>query len=165
MTDLLILWLLLFLWCWDYPADHFLRRLIRLPAGPLVYFGLWHSWAMFAPHPVHLNRRLVALVTLSDGTRQQWQPLSSEGQSLLRRMLYVRSFKFEFSLFSPGGERLYQPVCEFVAQQAAGAGQVVQSIELIRLTQNVNSWSSVERFGAERADRLFQWSPQGRLQC
>ena len=97
MTDLLILWLLLFLWCWDYPADHFLRRLIRLPGGPLVYFGLWHSWAMFAPHPVHLNRRLVALVTLSDGTRQQWQPLSSEGQSLLLRMLYVRSFKFEFS--------------------------------------------------------------------
>lgn len=157
MTDLLILWLLLFLWCWDHPADHALRRLILLPARPLVYLGLWHSWAMFAPHPVNLNRRLVALVTFADGVREQWEPLSATAGRTWHRMLFVRSFKFEFSLFSPGGERLYRPVCEFLVDEALCAGRVVQSIELIRLTQPVNSWADAERFGPERADVIFQW--------
>jgi len=30
MTDILIVWLLLFLWCWDHPSDHVLRPLMQL---------------------------------------------------------------------------------------------------------------------------------------
>jgi hypothetical protein len=123
-----------------------------------VYLGLWHSWALFAPHPVHLNRRLVALVTFTDGVREQWEPLSAMAGRTWHRMLFVRSFKFEFSLFSPGGERLYRPVCEFLAEEALGAGRLVQSVELIRLTQTVNNWKDQERFGPERADVIFRWS-------
>ncbi len=161
MTDILIVWLLLFLWCWDYPSDHVLRRLILLPARPLVYLGLWHSWAMFAPHPVHLNRRLLALVTFADGQRERWEPLSAARGQTWFRMLFVRSFKFEFSLFSPGGDRLYQPVCEFLAEEALLEGRRVRSIELIRLTQPVNSWNGPERFGPERADVIFRWPGLG----
>jgi len=99
----------------------------------------------------------MALVTFADGQRELWEPLSAAAGQTWSRMLFVRSFKFEFSLFSPGGDRLYRPVCEFLAEEALLGGRTVQSIELIRLTQQVNGWNEPERFGPERADVIFRW--------
>jgi hypothetical protein len=73
-----VLLLLLFMWCWDYPADHPAKKFCLLFSKPFVYFGMWHGWAMFAPEPIHVNRRLRAVLTFDDGISEEWRPMGPE---------------------------------------------------------------------------------------
>ena len=70
MVDLFIIVFLLFLWCWDYPADHPAKKGILKISSPFLYFGLWHGWALFAPDPIHLNRWLRAAFRFDDGSAE-----------------------------------------------------------------------------------------------
>lgn len=158
LTDSVILWLLLFLICWDYPADHPPRRLIHWLAQPLCYLGLWHSWAMFAPQPIHVNRRLRAAVTWSDGGVDFWNPLGPAGSPLFN-MLYARSFKYECSLLSTAGEAPLRALAEFLAAEAAAGsdGRTVLRVELWREARVVNPPGSAEPLGPARLTALFRY--------
>lgn len=74
-VDFFILLLLFFLWCHDLPADLPSNRLVRFVREPFLWLGLWHSWAMFAPEPLHVNRRLKAIIHYSDGAIDEWRPV------------------------------------------------------------------------------------------
>jgi len=148
LTDVFILVLLLFLWCWDYPVDHPPRRLIHWLSQPLIYLGLWHSWAMFAPQPIHVNRRLRAVIRWDDGTCDLWTPLGPR-RSAFFNLLYARSFKYECSLLSTAGTAPLQALAEFLAAQAAddAAGRRVVRVELIRESSRVNPPGASEIYG------------------
>lgn len=148
LTDVFILLLLLFLWCWDYPVDHPPRRLIHWLSLPLVYIGLWHSWAMFAPQPIHVNRRLRAVIRWNDGTFDLWTPLGPR-RSALFNLLYARSFKYECSLLSTAGTAPLRSLAEFLAARATedAAGRRVVRVELVRESCHVNSPGSIEMYG------------------
>lgn len=108
VTDAFIIIVLLFIWCWDYPPDHPAKRFIAKFSAPFVYMGFWHGWAMFAPEPIHVNRRLRAVLTFADGVTENWSPLGPEHSGKLINMLYARSFKYEHSLLSPRVGYLYR---------------------------------------------------------
>ena len=100
-VDVLIMALLLFLWCWDYPPDQPVKKFVSKFSFPFLYIGLWHGWALFAPNPIHLNRWLRASVTFADGTTTDWELLNPE-RSRLVNTLYVRHFKFQHHCFVEG---------------------------------------------------------------
>jgi hypothetical protein len=157
-TNLFILAVLLFLVCWDYPVDHPPRRLVHWLAQPFTYLGLWHSWAMFAPQPIHVNRRLRAAVTWSDGSVDIWRPLGP-GKSALFNMLYVRSFKYECSLLSTAGELPLLALAEFlVATAVAGEeGRSVLRVDLWREASAVNPPASPEPLGPQKLIPLYHY--------
>ena len=157
MVDLFILLMLLFLWCWDYPLDHPCRFLIHLPGLPLAWIGLWHGWAMFAPEPIHINRRLRAILTFENGSQQVWSPLSPSPSTKLLNALYARSFKFEYSMFSFSMQAMYQPLCEFLIRQATESGRSVRSVELIRESRLVNSWEKADVYSPPVQETFYRF--------
>ncbi len=72
MIDGFIIVFLLWLWYFNLRADSPLRRLVRYFQELFLYLGLWHSWAMFAPEPLHVNRRLKAVIHYADGSIDEW---------------------------------------------------------------------------------------------
>ena len=78
MSNLIIVVFVVFMWCWDYPGDHPAKRFISKFSFPFIYMGFWHGWAMFAPEPIHVNRRMRAVLTFADGVTEEWRPLSPE---------------------------------------------------------------------------------------
>ncbi|MFM7058093.1 MAG: hypothetical protein ACKO2P_14335 [Planctomycetota bacterium] len=171
LTDLFILVLLLFLWCWDYPVDHPPRRLIHWLSLPFLYLGLWHSWAMFAPQPIHVNRRLRAVIRWDDGTFELWSPLGPR-RSALFNLLYARSFKYECSLLSTAGTGPLQSLAEFLVTQAAedSAGRRVVRVELVRESSRVLAPTASEIYGPAQLTPLLAldvatgtWSSPARL--
>ena len=93
MVDLFIGICLLFTWCWDYPADHPAKMFVQKFSFPFVHMGFWYGWAMFVPEPIHVNRRLRAVLTFADGTTEDWSPLGPDSRSKLINLLDARSFK------------------------------------------------------------------------
>ena len=138
LTNAFIIISLLFIWCWDYPGDHPAKRFVTKFSFPFVYMGFWHGWAMFAPEPIHVNRRLRAVLTFSDGTTEDWSPLGPDSRSKLINLLYARSFKYEHSLLGPRVLHLYGPLCDFLTRQVQVDGRKLLVIEFFRDSQIVN---------------------------
>ena len=93
LTNAFIIISLLFIWCWDYPGDHPAKKFVQKWGFPFVYMGFWHGWAMFAPEPIHVNRRLRAVLTFADATTEDWSPLGPDSRSKFINLFYARSFK------------------------------------------------------------------------
>lgn len=157
MTDAFIIIVLLFIWCWDYPADHPAKRFISKFSFPFVYMGFWHGWAMFAPEPIHVNRRLRAVLTFADGVTENWSPLGPENSGKLINMLYARSFKYEHSLLTPRMGYLYVPLCDFLTRQAQVDGRKLQSIVFFRDFQTVNSMGSENVYSEKKSIAFYRY--------
>ncbi|MDA1232132.1 MAG: hypothetical protein O2856_15265 [Planctomycetota bacterium] len=157
MTNCFIIIFLIFIWCWDYPADHPAKRFISKLGFPFVYLGFWHGWAMFAPEPIHVNRRLRAVLTFADGVTEDWCPLGPENSGKLINMLYARSFKYEHSLLSPRVGYLYIPLCEFLMRQVQGDGRKLQSIVFFRDFQSVNPIGSENVYSEKKSIAFYHY--------
>ncbi len=68
LIDVFIIILLCWFWCWDLPADLPTKRLIGYGQAPFLWLELWHNWSMFAPEPLHVHRRLKAVIRYADGS-------------------------------------------------------------------------------------------------
>lgn len=161
MTDLFIVVLLLFLWGWDYPADHPARRLVQKFSRPFVYLGLWHGWAMFAPEPIHVLRRVTARIRFQDGSVEVWEPVRPQARKRLMNTLYVRSFKYQHSLLSSGNRHLWAPLCGFLARCAAQSGRRVESVELLRDSRAVNEPGAAALYGPCSTVSLYRQQSAG----
>ena len=157
MTDCFVLLLLVFLWCWDYPADHPAKRLVRKAGMPLVYIGLWHGWSMFAPDPIRVNRRLRAMIRFNDGSQEERCPLWARTSNRLLDMCYVRTFKYQHSVVSGESPVLCEPLCQFLARQVNSAERFAVEIDLVRQFQVVNSPDAVEPYGEQREVVFYQY--------
>jgi len=162
VTSIIIPILLMFMWCWDYPADHPLKRFCRMFASPLIYFGLWHGWSMFAPEPIHVNRRIRALLTFEDGTIEEWCPVGPEECRTLARTLLARSFKFEHSLLGSSSAHLYAPLCEFLIRQSQSvhlenANRKLRKISLVRDSRLVRPCGSDTTYAALKSAPFYQF--------
>lgn len=137
MTDLLIIGLLIWFWCWDLPRDLPARKALDRVHRPFVWLGLWHSWAMFAPEPLHVNRRLKAVLTCDDGSLDEWRPIEPRRSNWLLDLLWFRHFKFQFSVLSGSNRCLWQPLCDWLIRQAAADGHRIVRVQLVREYQIV----------------------------
>ena len=158
MVDAFIIVFLLFLWCWDYPADHPAKRLISLFSFPFVYLGLWHGWSMFAPEPIHVCRWLKAVIRFSDGTIEEWEPLRPVAERRVVNTLLMRSFKFQHSVVCGKNRQLYLPLCQFLAQYAADEHRKVVSVELFREFRKVNAPGAPTIYSEAQSISFFQYS-------
>ena len=139
LVNVCIVAILLWFWCFDLPADAPLRRLIGYLQKPFLYLGLWHGWAMFAPEPLHVNRRLKAIIQYADGSIDEWRPIEPLQTNWLIDLLWFRHFKFQFSVLTGADTVLWSPLCQWLVRQAKLDGLQVVSIQLIREYQTVNA--------------------------
>lgn len=161
-SDPLIAVILLFIWCWDYPADHPAKKFIRRFSFPFVYIGLWHSWAMFAPEPIRVNRRLRAVMRFADGTETTWGTLAPDGSHKLINALLARSFKFEHSVLGAKAGHLHAPLCSFLCRQAVADGYTPVLLELWRDFKLVQPYGEPEVYGPGQSFLFYSFDPQKR---
>ena len=76
-VDILIVALLSFLWCWDYPPDHPAKKFAQKIGFPFLYLGLWHSWAMLAPDP----SRKLANALFARSSKFEHSPMGTAGDT------------------------------------------------------------------------------------
>ena len=112
---------------------------------------------MFAPEPIHVNRRLRAVLTFADGMTENWSPLGPENSGKLINMLYARSFKYEHSLLSPRMGYLYVPLCDFLTRQVQTDGRKLQSIVFFRDFQTVNPMGSEDVYSEKRSIAFYRY--------
>ena len=139
LVNVCIVAILLWFWCFDLPAVAPLRRLIGYLQKPFLYLGLWHGWAMFAPEPLHVNRRLKAIIQYVDGSIDEWRPIEPLQTNWFVDLLWFRHFKFQFSILTGSHKVLWSPLCQWLVRQAKLDGLHVVSIQLIREYQTVNA--------------------------
>ena len=139
VADVGIIVMLLWFWCFDLPADLPQRRLIGCIQKPFVYLGLWHGWAMFAPEPLHVNRRLKAIIRYADGAIDEWRPIEPLHTNWFIDLLWFRHFKFQFSILTGSHQVLCSPLCQWLVRQAKLDGLRGVSIQLIREYQTGNA--------------------------
>ena len=142
LVDVFIVVMLIWLWCWDLPADLPARKFIALIQKPFLWLGLWHGWAMFAPDPLRVNRRLKAVIRYADGAVDEWRPVEPRRSNWFLDLLWFRHFKYQFSVLSGSNKVLWKPLCDWLVRQATDEGQLVTSVQLIREYQMVQSPSS-----------------------
>jgi len=160
--DLLIFVLLLWMWFWDYPADSPGQRLVSVLAAPFCWLGLWHNWAMFAPDPIQVNRRLKARIILADGAVDEWRPIEPRRANWFVDLLWFRQFKYQFSVLSGANRVLWEPLCHWLIQQAEHHGDSVACVQLVREYQMVqppgspaplSEWKAALFYEQRAADR------------
>lgn len=92
--DILIVLFLVIAWCWNAP-DNSPAKLLVYPLRRFVsFFGLWHSWNMFAPNPIRSSRRLAVEVRYADGSRYEWRPPGTLPETFWQAFLHARFRKF-----------------------------------------------------------------------
>jgi len=120
---------------------------------------------MFAPEPIHVNRRLRALLLFDDGSIEEWCPLGPDECSPWMKTLIARSFKFENSILNSNSSQLYSPLCEFLLRRCQSddsehRDRRLHQIDLIRDFRMVNPhgspniWSELKSVTFFRFDAL-----------
>ena len=106
---------LLVAWGWNLPPDMPLQRLVNKVRGVVLYLGLWHSWNMFAPEPLYVNRRLSAVLYLANGETRVWEALDLGRMPWWRAFFEVRDRKYQDNLLSGELAYLKPALCEWLA--------------------------------------------------
>jgi hypothetical protein len=158
LIDLFIIVLLIWFWCWDLPRDLPTRKFVGFVQKPFLWLGLWHNWAMFAPDPIRVNRRLKAIITYSEGSVDEWRPIEPGRSNWFLDLLWFRHFKYQFSVLSGANKVLWKPLCDWLCQQAALDGQTVTSIQLVREYQVVQSPTSDQPLSEWQSAVMYEQS-------
>jgi hypothetical protein len=120
-TDVFIAIFLLIAWGWNLPTDSPLARLLRRGRATILFVGLWHSWSMFAPIPVHVNQRLFAILHFSNGRSARWAPRHiGRSRSFWADFADVRRRKTYDNLFSSRTRVLRTFFCDWLAREFNG---------------------------------------------
>jgi len=157
MIDILILFLLLTMLCWDLPTDSPAALLIKPLRRPVQFLGLWHSWAMFSPEPITVHHQLSAILHFCDGSSQHWSPLRAGSAGLRTKLIYARFWKYEHSVMQPDSVPLQNELCRFLAEQAASNGQSVRAVTLFRELRRINSSNCSEVYDPLQQEQLAHW--------
>ena len=156
LTDVFIMGWLLFAWNWDRPVTDPGRRVAALVGTPLLFLGLWHGWAMFAPDPIRFHRKLRAVILFDNGQAEHWEPLTADRESWLTRMWHVRNYKYQNAVLCGRNTELYVPLCCFLQKLASDDGRRVISVELYREYRAVNPPGARHPYSEARTVRFFQ---------
>jgi hypothetical protein len=92
------------------------------------------SAPQIAPEPLHVNRRLKAMLQYADGTVEEWRPIEPLQTNWFIDLLWFRHFKFQFSVLTGSDKVLWPPLCEWLVHQAKLDGRQIVSVQLIQLS-------------------------------
>lgn len=137
-----ILVALVYMWGYDLPQGHLLRKVTRRHQKWLVWIGLTHNWAMFAPNPISTNEKFRFDLTYADGKTEEIVP---DFFDRLEDEVFpgdVRDLKFEQSLGKPKGNALKPGFCRFVARTYATRTKdsALTRIDIVKLSQKPPKW-------------------------
>jgi hypothetical protein len=76
---------LFYSYVWTAPDNSALKPFLGLIRSGVRYFGLWHSWSMFAPKLFSITRQVELQVEFEDGGVTVWKPDYHSGMARFQR--------------------------------------------------------------------------------
>lgn len=160
--NITILSLLLFIALWDSNPLSPGRRTSEIVFRPFLYFGLWHGWSMFAPEPIHIIRRLKAVLVYLDGSVEAWSPDSSRPETRLVNLLYARSFKYEHSMCTQRFPQLFLALCRFLQREVSTEERQLRSIELQVTSRRIRPYGAETVYSESSMKSVYQYSAESK---
>ncbi len=102
---------------WNAPDNTVLKPLVALIRPAVKYWGLWHSWSMFAPTLFSVTRSVELEVHFEDGEVVVWKPDFHSGMSRLQRFRHERFRKMGENCREGEFEYVRWCLCEYVIRQ------------------------------------------------
>jgi len=129
--NLFIICYLALAFLWNLPNDSFAKRCIQKIKPLILWPGLWHSWSMFAPSPIKVERRLSVLLTMKDGTTETHELFKVQEASKWAAFVGVRERKFQTVLSKKKNNKSQRAaICNYTKRRSNDPNNVAKS-ELI----------------------------------
>jgi len=142
--DLLIVLYLILAFSWSLPNDFFAKRCIQKVKPVILWAGLWHSWSMFAPSPILVERRLSVLLTLNDGTTESHDLLKMHELGKWTAFSAVRERKFQTVLSQKSSKAQRAAICAHTAKKLASSPDKVVKSQLVIKKRKIKSPTETE---------------------
>ena len=108
---------LFFAYIWNAPNDTAFKPLIGLIRPPVRYFGLWHTWAMFAPNPYLSTCWIELHVEFVDGGVLVWRPEYDFGMTRFQKFRRERFRKIGENCRDGEFGYVRSCLCDYVIRQ------------------------------------------------
>jgi len=130
---------------WDLPDGSIIKRFVRKFSKPIVWTGLSHNWAMFAPNPISTNELVRCDIKLRDG---QWENINFDFFSQLdstEQPEDIRILKMQHSLTCQGSNAMKPGFALFAAREYLKRNphvppQQIAALRITRLYQTRPAW-------------------------
>lgn len=136
-------WLFIAL-AWNLPSDFFAKRCISKVKPVILWAGLWHSWSMFAPAPILVERRMSIRLTMKDGTIEKHDMYKIHEAGLLEAFMRVRERKFQAVLAQKNSKSQRAAICIHTAKKLASDPEQVAKSELVVTKRKIKSPTETE---------------------
>lgn len=142
--DLFVVSYLVLALFWNLPNDSFAKRCIQ-KVKPLIHWaGLWHSWSMFAPSPIKVERRLNLLLTMKDGTTETQELFRVHEANKWDAFVGVRERKFQTILSQKKNSKSQRAaICNHTKKMCSDPEAVAKS-ELILMKRKIKRMDETE---------------------
>ena len=120
---------------WTMPADNFPGKstVDSVFRGPLLYFGLWQGWDMFAPNPRAEDIVVDVAFTNRDGSSHTWNLTQMNEMGFFDRWQRERWRKYFNDHLRLDSERnLWQPFADYAVRYLRTQGQDPVKMEFTR---------------------------------
>ncbi|MEM9410039.1 MAG: hypothetical protein AAGA30_02930 [Planctomycetota bacterium] len=142
---LFIISYLLMAWCWNLPDDSSSKVFIKQFRKLIVWAGLWHSWSMFAPNPVSVERRFTLEVFEKSGQKHDIDLPTLRNLNAWQGFKRVRERKFQMNLASKKFSSFRIAICHYhIKIFEIETGKEVVKANLVMLTKKVPSPGSTK---------------------
>lgn len=106
----------------------------------LSYWGLYHSYSMFAPDPIRYNQTFRALITFKDGSKTIWKfpslPDFKDDDLVRQRKLPWVEWECYFA-FDPSDIIIVEDAARYVAWMHRNPSNQPLTVEILRDYQNI----------------------------
>ncbi len=114
-----------------------------------MWTGLWHSWSMFAPTPVQVEKRWVVRLTTKDGGSESHDLFRIHEASKWKAFVWVRERKFQAVLSQKSSKSQRAAICKYVKRTLASDPELVAKSELIYRKRKIKAFTNNEEHEIE----------------
>lgn len=146
-------------WSWNLPSGSFRRRVAQ-KLGPIVrWLGLWHSWSMFAPEPILVDRKMAVELTYDDQSVDAYDLPYIGDYSRWRSFLSIRDRKYQAVLAKKGADVQRPAICRYFSDHYADPHRKLLKSQLVVHKRRIPTPTAVnEPKEKKRFERIPLWT-------
>lgn len=115
LASIFIISLVILQLSWCLPEGYLARKIIyKLLYKQVVWCGLDHYWALFAPEPVFDIFVISFKIEFTDGSSLPWQLSDFKSVNKLQQLKKTRDLKYYYSLLSTEEEAAKKGICSYI---------------------------------------------------
>lgn len=145
-------------WSWSLPKNS-ARRRVAQKLGPIVrWLGLWHSWSMFAPEPILVERKLAVELAYKDQSVDVYDLPDIADDPAATAFLNIRDRKYQ-SVLCKKNEAVQRPaLCRYFADHYTDPNRSLLKCQLVVHRRWIRDPTAAESSDQNDFERILLWT-------